>query len=191
MGRSAGGSGGWFRAMPWWLQAGVAVGAVFTLGFWALAGLGAALSALGIETEPAEEQVVVETSSTSTPTTREVIRSTTTTTARPTIRTTTSTTSTTAPPPPTTTTTADPFAGLSPEEQAALDAFFNPPPPPPPPPPSGGGCDPNYTGCVPIASDVDCAGGSGNGPAYTSGPVTVIGVDIYGLDADGDGIGCE
>src|SRR5262249_2690692 len=28
-------------------------------------------------------------------------------------------------------------------------------------------CDPNYSGaCVPIASDVDCAGGSGNGPAY-------------------------
>ena len=33
-------------------------------------------------------------------------------------------------------------------------------------------CDPNYSGaCVPIASDVDCAGGSGNGPAYVQGPV--------------------
>jgi hypothetical protein len=53
-------------------------------------------------------------------------------------------------------------------------------------------CDPNYSGaCVPIASDVDCAGGSGNGPAYVQGPVEVIGTDIYGLDADGDGIGCE
>lgn len=52
-------------------------------------------------------------------------------------------------------------------------------------------CDPNYSGCVPIASDVDCAGGSGNGPAYVEGPVRVIGRDIYGLDADGDGIGCE
>lgn len=52
-------------------------------------------------------------------------------------------------------------------------------------------CDPNYSGCVPIASDVDCAGGSGNGPAYTSGPVQVIGSDIYGLDRDGDGLGCE
>lgn len=52
-------------------------------------------------------------------------------------------------------------------------------------------CDPNYSGCVPIASDVDCAGGSGNGPAYVSGPVTVIGSDIYRLDADNDGIGCE
>jgi resuscitation-promoting factor RpfB len=53
-------------------------------------------------------------------------------------------------------------------------------------------CDPNYSGaCVPIASDVDCAGGSGNGPAYVSGPVKVVGVDIYGLDGDGDGYGCE
>jgi resuscitation-promoting factor RpfB len=53
-------------------------------------------------------------------------------------------------------------------------------------------CDPNYSGaCVPIASDVDCAGGSGNGPAYVSGVVEVIGSDIYGLDRDGDGYGCE
>ncbi|WP_345048437.1 hypothetical protein [Arthrobacter methylotrophus] len=54
------------------------------------------------------------------------------------------------------------------------------------------GCDPNYAwACVPIASDVDCAGGKGNGPAYVRGPVKVIGTDIYGLDSDGDGIGCE
>jgi hypothetical protein len=53
-------------------------------------------------------------------------------------------------------------------------------------------CDPNYGGgCVPVASDVDCAGGSGNGPAYVQGPVTVIGSDIYDLDRDGDGIGCD
>jgi len=53
-------------------------------------------------------------------------------------------------------------------------------------------CDPNYSGaCVPIASDVDCAGGSGNGPAYVEGPVTVVGDDIYGLDRDGNGTGCE
>ena len=55
-----------------------------------------------------------------------------------------------------------------------------------------GQCDPNYTGaCVPIASDVDCAGGSGNGPAYVQGPVQVVGTDIYDLDRDGDGIGCD
>ena len=44
---------------------------------------------------------------------------------------------------------------------------------------------------MPIASDVDCAGGSGNGPAYVTGPVRVVGVDIYDLDRDRDGIGCE
>jgi hypothetical protein len=53
------------------------------------------------------------------------------------------------------------------------------------------GCDPNYGGCVPIDSDVDCAGGSGNGPSYISGPVRVIGNDIYGLDRDGNGVGCD
>ncbi len=52
-------------------------------------------------------------------------------------------------------------------------------------------CDPNYGGCVPIAYDVDCAGGSGDGPAYVSGPVQVIGSDIYDLDRDGDGWGCD
>lgn len=44
--------------------------------------------------------------------------------------------------------------------------------------------------CVPYASDVDCIGGSGNGPAYT-GPVRVIGPDVYDLDRDWDGFGCE
>lgn len=57
---------------------------------------------------------------------------------------------------------------------------------------NNGGCDPNYSGaCVPIASDVDCAGGSGNGPAYVQGPVTVVGSDVYDLDRDGDGVACD
>jgi hypothetical protein len=44
---------------------------------------------------------------------------------------------------------------------------------------------------VPVGvSDVDCAGGSGDGPYYT-GRVKVVGPDVYGLDRDGDGIGCE
>jgi resuscitation-promoting factor RpfB len=52
-------------------------------------------------------------------------------------------------------------------------------------------CDPNYEGaCVPIASDVDCTG-SGDGPEYVDGPVQVIGDDIYDLDPDGDGVGCD
>jgi hypothetical protein len=53
-------------------------------------------------------------------------------------------------------------------------------------------CDPNYEGaCVPVASDVDCASGSGNGPAYVDGPVYVVGSDIYELDRDGDGVACD
>jgi resuscitation-promoting factor RpfB len=56
---------------------------------------------------------------------------------------------------------------------------------------AGNGCDPNYTPCVPIASDVDCAGGSGNGPAYVDGPIQVIGSDPYDLDRDGDGVACD
>ena len=53
-------------------------------------------------------------------------------------------------------------------------------------------CDPNYDPCVPIAEDVDCLGGEGDGPEFVEGPVTVIGEDIYGLDGnDNDGIGCE
>ena len=53
-------------------------------------------------------------------------------------------------------------------------------------------CDSNYSGqCVPVTSDVDCAGGSGDGPAYLTGTVTVIGSDHYGLDRNHDGIGCN
>jgi hypothetical protein len=54
------------------------------------------------------------------------------------------------------------------------------------------GCDPSYSGaCLnPYSADYDCEGGSGNGPDYTS-TVTVVGEDRYGLDADGDGVGCE
>lgn len=52
-------------------------------------------------------------------------------------------------------------------------------------------CHPSYSGCLnPKASDYDCAGGSGNGPYYT-GRVRVLGPDVFGLDRDGDGWGCE
>jgi hypothetical protein len=57
--------------------------------------------------------------------------------------------------------------------------------------PDSSGCHPSYTGaCVPIVSDVDCIGGSGNGPYYV-GRVNVVGPDVYDLDRDGDGVGCE
>jgi hypothetical protein len=94
----------------------------------------------------------------------------TTTTAAPTTTTTVAPTTTTAPPPPPTT------AITAPPQTAA------------PAPPSG--CHPSYDPCVPIASDVDCLGGSGDGPEYT-GTVTVIGPDVYDLDRDSDGLGCE
>lgn len=52
-------------------------------------------------------------------------------------------------------------------------------------------CNPNYSGCLdPNSYDYDCASGSGDGPDYT-GTVEVLGYDEYGLDDDGDGIGCE
>ncbi len=52
-------------------------------------------------------------------------------------------------------------------------------------------CHPSYDPCVPVASDADCASGSGNGPVYVQGPIRVIGPDVYQLDRDGDGIACE
>lgn len=52
-------------------------------------------------------------------------------------------------------------------------------------------CNPNYSDCLdPYALDYDCEGGSGDGPLYT-GTVEVRGYDEYGLDDDGDGIGCD
>jgi hypothetical protein len=53
-------------------------------------------------------------------------------------------------------------------------------------------CHPSYKGkCLdPNASDYDCIGGSGNGPKYT-GLVRVVGPDVFRLDADHDGWGCE
>lgn len=118
---------------------------------------------------------------------------TTTTTTRTTTTTTTTTRATpaTTPPPTTTTTTTPPPVTTT----VAPPPRTTEAPPPPPEKPvvvaPVSDCDPNYSGCVPVASDVDCAGGSGNGPAYVAGPVRVIGSDIYGLDRDGDGIGCD
>ena len=62
-----------------------------------------------------------------------------------------------------------------------------PAPPDPGPPQDCQGYDP----CLPPGPDVDCAGGSGNGPRYVNGPVYVSGDDPYGLDGDGDGVACE
>lgn len=93
----------------------------------------------------------------------------------------------------TTTGTKQPVAApkpVAPAPKPVAPAPVAPAPAPPAAPASS--CDPNYAGqCVPISSDVDCAGGSGDGPAYLTGTVTVIGRDIYDLDRDHDGIGCD
>jgi hypothetical protein len=86
---------------------------------------------------------------------------------------------------------------LSPSDTIKLVvAKAAPPPPEPEPEPTegggggGAGCTPGYSPCLPPAPDYDCAGGSGDGPKYT-GRVTVTGSDPYGLDSDGDGVGCD
>jgi hypothetical protein len=55
-------------------------------------------------------------------------------------------------------------------------------------------CHPSYEGtCIPPdVSDADCAGGSGNGPWYVQEKnVRVVGPDVFGLDRNHDGLGCE
>jgi len=62
---------------------------------------------------------------------------------------------------------------------------------PPPSSSQGSNCTPGYSPCLPPASDYDCGGGSGNGPKYVYVVEHITGSDIYDLDADGDGLGCE
>jgi beta-lactam-binding protein with PASTA domain len=52
-------------------------------------------------------------------------------------------------------------------------------------------CTPGYSPCLPRASDYDCRGNGGNGPKYVDGPVRVTGPDLYDLDRDGNGVGCQ
>ncbi len=58
-------------------------------------------------------------------------------------------------------------------------------------PPQTANCTPGYSPCLAPAYDYDCSGGSGDGPKYVYGTVRVTGSDPYGLDADGDGYGCD
>jgi hypothetical protein len=53
-------------------------------------------------------------------------------------------------------------------------------------------CHPSYEGaCLdPNSPDYDCEGGTGDGPDYT-GIVRVVGPDVFDLDRDGDGVGCD
>jgi hypothetical protein len=61
----------------------------------------------------------------------------------------------------------------------------------PAPDDSASGCEPGYSPCLDSGvGDYDCEGGSGDGPNYT-GEVEVTGSDPFGLDRDGNGIGCQ
>jgi hypothetical protein len=157
----------------WLLPVGIVAGAVLLL---------VGLAAIGASLGPPDDEVRL-TSDGAPVTTATTSELSSTTSTAPATTTTPPTTTTTAPP--ATTTTAAPPTTSAPPPPAPRQA------PPAPPPAPAAGCDPNYSGCVPVASDVDCAGGSGNGPAYVAGPVTVVGADPYGLDADDDGLGCE
>lgn len=71
--------------------------------------------------------------------------------------------------------------------------IYQPPPPPTTPPHTtphtsapGGGCMPGYSPCLPIRGDIDCGEISD-----ALKPIRVTGSDPYGLDADGDGYGCD
>jgi hypothetical protein len=78
-------------------------------------------------------------------------------------------------------------------EKRRREARVTPPAPEPEAPAAQEDCHPSYKGaCLdPDASDYDCAGGSGDGPKYAEGPITVVGSDDYDLDRDGDGTACE
>ena|SRR3989338_3829591 len=71
------------------------------------------------------------------------------------------------------------------------DEANSPKPSPPPPAPPPCRCHPSYSGCLMCrAGDYDCAGGLGDGPNFT-GLVRVLGPDVFRLDRDGDGWGCD
>lgn len=75
-------------------------------------------------------------------------------------------------------------------EVTSIGTYVEPAAPPPAAAPSS--CNSNYAdACVPIARDVDCAGGKGDGPAYFDGVARVVGRDVYKLDGDGDGWACN
>jgi micrococcal nuclease len=87
---------------------------------------------------------------------------------------------------------ADLFVRLQEEARAAGRGLWSGCATPASPAPSDN-CDPSYPDvCIPVGSeDYDCAGGSGDGPNYITGPLRVLPPDPHHLDGNGDGIGCE
>lgn len=167
----------WFRRLP-------AVLRVLAVVVTALLGLAAATApfAGSSESPPPTTANVTATTSTTAPATTTTTSTSTTTTATPvTTRapsTTVAVTTTRA-----TTTSVAPVPSPAPTKAVVATTA-----------PNGNGCHPSYAGaCLPVdAADVDCAGGSGNGPVYVSEKrFRVVGPDVYDLDRDGDGIACE
>jgi hypothetical protein len=74
----------------------------------------------------------------------------------------------------------DPYEGLPPTASTRNDGGG-----------SGGQDCQGYDPCITPGADVDCAGGTGDGPRYVDGPIYVDGPDPYGLDSNYDGVGCE
>lgn len=82
--------------------------------------------------------------------------------------------------------------GTAPSSSRVVERTTPTEPPTTEEPAPSAGCQ-GYTPCLPPGGDVDCTGGSGDGPRWQEGPVTVnqsFG-DPYDLDRDGDGVGCE
>ncbi len=157
-----------FRSWPRWAQ----ITAWMVLVFAVLAAVGGESNGREVATRPASEADLAELPQVTTTTLQPTTTRRPTTTAVP-------TTTTLAP-----TTTAVPIT---------TPAIVTAPPPAAPPAAEEEGCHSSYEGvCLPFASDVDCAGGSGNGPVYTSAEnFSIVGPDEYGLDSDNDGLGCE
>src|SRR5687767_10406534 len=140
---SIGGNWERFREQPRWVQvtAGGLLGTALLFGTAAAAASG---DAGAHRSETALDLTTTSEAPTTVPTTEAPVV--TTTTAPPT-----TVAPTTAPPPPPPT---------APPTTAAPVVVTPPPPPPAPPAPS---CTPGYSPCIPPGSDVDCAGGSGDG----------------------------
>lgn len=72
----------------------------------------------------------------------------------------------------------------TPVPQPAPKAVTSKPAPVPQPTPPPSNCNPNYSGCVPnVSYDLNCPD--------IGHQVRVIGTDVYHLDADHDGTGCD
>lgn len=159
-----------FRSWPRWAQITAWVALVFVV----LAAFGDESNERNVATGPASDADPAE-----------EVSQVTTTTLRPT---------TTRPPSTTTVPTTTTVAPITTAAPSTIPPVVAPPPPAAPPPAEeADGCHPSYEGaCLPFASDVDCAGGSGNGPEYTAAKnIRVVGPDAYDLDRDGNGLGCE